>query len=237
MSAALPAARRIACALVALAVCGSLPACGGRQTKSRPKLLPPATSTTAPPSTAPATPYDIFRVDRVTAAFPSGFTTVAYPAMTPNLKDSWIAALPGTLVVPTQCRSMVVPPYVQPAPDAEAAGVDARGAGGRIQVVALRSPQPIPPVPAPQGCGLGLVVSGSPSVAGPAERVPTPQIPGVTTMGVKLTPLEENPKYLLTAALDDQTVVVVAGNVDRAANPQQLMPDLLGKAVAAVRGG
>jgi hypothetical protein len=79
-------------------------------------------------------------------------------------------------------------------------------------------------------------MSGSPEAAGTAERVPGPNIDGVTTTGVKLSPTDaEDPDYIFTAALNDQTSVVVMGSTDAQLNPQQLLSDLLVKATSAVR--
>ncbi|GFG76433.1 hypothetical protein [Mycobacterium botniense] len=63
-----------------------------------------------------------------------------------------------------------------------------------------------------------------------------PRIAGVTTTGVKLNANPAgDPDYLFTAALNGQTSVVVMGSADTQINPQQVMSNLLVKAVSAVR--
>lgn len=47
---------------------------------------------------------------------------------------------------------------------------------------------------------------------------------------------EEDPNYLYTAALNEQTSIVVMGSAEAQLDPQQFLADLLVKAVAAVRG-
>lgn len=79
-------------------------------------------------------------------------------------------------------------------------------------------------------------MTGEPEASGAAERTPAPDISGTTTTGVKLAVNDEDPDYIFTAALDDQTSIVVVGSTDPQLNPQQLAPDLLVKAAAAVRG-
>ncbi len=81
-------------------------------------------------------------------------------------------------------------------------------------------------------------MSGTPEATGTAEAVPAPKIDGVTTTGVKLSVADQgqDPDYMFTAALGDQTCVVVLGSADEQLNPQQLMSDLLVKATSAVRG-
>lgn len=106
-----------------------------------------------------------------------------------------------------------------------------------MYVVALRSPDSVTPEADPAGCDR-IALSGSPQATGTVERIPAPDIGGVTTTGVKLTVAdpEDDPDYLYTAALDDHTSVVVMGSADEQLDPQRLMSDLLVKAVSAVRG-
>lgn len=197
-----------------------------------------------PPSpaaqTSEAAPYDISRVDAVKDDFPAGFTAQANPAKTleqPDIDGSGIVAFTDARVDPPQCRSVVIPPYVDPTVGTRAAGVIAQGDQGNMYVVALQSPNPVAVADDPAGCGR-ISLSGSAQATGNVERIPAPGIAGVTTTGVKLTvdEPEADPDYLYTAALDDRTSVVVMGSADATLDPQRLMSDLLVKAVSAVRG-
>jgi hypothetical protein len=240
MASALPGTGNITSLLVALAIGGSLLACG-HPAEPKPTGSPAArpqppssTSTSAPPAA-----YDIARVAKVRNDFPPGFTVDAHPAKTlgeHDIESSPITAVTEARIQPPDCRSVVMPSYAEPSVGTKAAEVKAAGGQGSVDVVALRSPKPVPAAPKAKGCGLGMVVSGPPDVAGPAENADAPNIAGVTTTGAKLTPEQKNPVYIFTAALDGRTSVVVMGSTDAKLNPEKLMSDLLAKATAAVRG-
>lgn len=235
----LPGTKKIASVLVVLGAGGLLVACGNAaDTKpTNPPAAPSPTASPTDPATAPGVEYDISRVDGVKNGFPPGFTVSAYPAKTvsqPDHDSSRITALTEARIVPPKCRAVVLPSYAVPSAGAQAAGVNARGDRGSIDVIALRSPEPVTVGEKPEGCGLGLVISGSPDVAGPAEQIDAPTITGATTTGIKLSPEDRNPEYVFTARLDDRTAVVVMGNTDAQLNPERLMADLMTKATAAV---
>lgn len=194
----------------------------------------------SPAAESAAVPYDISRVDAVRDDFPAGFTAEAHPAKTLGEQDivgSGVMAFTGARVDPPQCRSVIIPAYVEPTVGAQAAGVIAQGDQGSMYVVALRSPNPVAVQEAPAGCDR-VSLSGSAQATGTVERVRPPEIADVTTTGVRLTvdDPEQGPDYLYTAALDDRTSIVVMGSADAALDPQRLMSDLLVKAVGAVRG-
>jgi hypothetical protein len=237
--------RRIAFLLLAFGVGVTLAACGNaEQSQSTPsssaqQQSPSSPSAAAANAATPSGADDLSRVDNVKGDFPPGFTTDAHPAKTLDQHDidsSGITAFTKAQVDPPQCRSLIVPPHAEPSVGAEAAGVSGEGEQGKIYVVALRLPQPASGSQLPAGCDR-VSLSGSPEVAGTAERIPAPKIDGVTTTGVKLSPTDaEDPDYIFTAALDNQTSVVVMGSADAQLNPEQLLSDLLGKATSAVRG-
>jgi hypothetical protein len=183
---------------------------------------------------------DISRVVNVKGDFPPGFGVEVHPAAVVgqrDVEDPEFASLAGARLDPPQCRSAVIPPYAEPAVGTEAAGVTADGDQGGIDVVAYRSPEPIPLSEAPAGCDRVLVF-GDPEDTGVIERIPAPNIAGVSTTASKLTTNEEpaDPEYLFTAAIDDRIAVVVTGSAEAGLNPQQFLSDLLVKATAAVRG-
>jgi hypothetical protein len=228
--------------LVVLGISGWLVACGhspeqeGTSSAATQPQSPPSGST----STAAPAAYDISRVDNVRNDFPPGFEVEAHPAKALDQQDidnSGVNDLAEAAKDPPQCRGMVIPPYANPSVGTEAAGVKGEGDQGSIHVVAFRSPQPIPVSEPPADCDR-VALSGSPDATGTAERIPAPNIDGVTTTGAKLlsTDEQEDPEYIFTAALGDRTSVVVRGGADKELNPQQLMSDLLVKATAAVRG-
>ncbi|WP_085130731.1 DUF5642 family protein [Mycolicibacter engbaekii] len=205
------------------------------------EVAPAGSAAPQPAAAQPAAPrYDVSRIDAVANDFPEGFTAQAHPAKTlaqSDIDGSAVAAFTQAQVDPPQCRSVVIPRYVDPKAGTEAAGVIGQGDQGNMYVVALRSPDSVTPEAAPAGCDR-IALSGSPQATGTVERIPAPDIGGVTTTGVKLTVAdpEDDPDYLYTAALDDHTSVVVMGSADEQLDPQRLMSDLLVKAVTAVRG-
>ena len=233
--------RRISCVLTALGMGIALTACG--QSEHGPAAAPsaqpqsPSSSGAAP---AAASPYDIARVDNVQGDFPAGFEAEPHPTKALSQQDiehSGVVALTKATINPPQCRSLIIPPYAEPTVGTHAAGTKAEGDQGSIDVVALRKDQPLPASPLPAGCDK-VTMSGAPQVSGTAERIPAPTIPGVTTTGVKISPADEDddPDYIYTAALDNQTSVAVIGSTADDLNPQQMLSDLLVKATAAVRG-
>jgi hypothetical protein len=233
------ATRRVASSLLALGVGVTLVACSHSE-QSKPTGSASAQPQPPPSSGAPApAAYDLSRVDNISNDFPPGFTTDPHPAKTLDQHDidsSGIVAFTKAQVDPPQCRSLIIPPSAEPSAGSEAAGVRGEGDQGKIYVVALRLPQPVPVSQPPAGCDR-VSLSGSPEAAGTAERIPAPKIDGLTTTGVKLSPTEAaDPDYIFTAALNDQTSVVVMGSTDAQLNPQQLLSNLLSKATSAVRG-
>ena len=234
------ATRRIASTLTALGlVTWTVAGCGGSD-----QAMPSGSSGTQAPSSsgAAAAPakYDISKVDNVKDALPAGFKPDPRPEITLTQSDvdnPKIIPFTKATFDPPQCRALVIPPYIDPAVGTKAAGLSAEGDQGEIFVVAMRLPKPVTAAPLPADCDhVGL--SGSPDSTGSAEAVPGPQIDGVTTTGVKLTPSDENApgEFIFTADLGDQTSIAVMGGAADELNPQQVLSDLLVKATAAVRG-
>lgn len=222
--------------LAALGVGATLAGCG-----TSAEVTPAGPVASQPPAAEPSpAPYDISRVDAVSNDFPQGFTPQAHPAKTLGQSDidgSAVAAFTDAQVDPPQCRSVVIPPYVDPTVGTEAAGV----IGQETRATCTSSP-----------CGRRILlrlslnrraVTGSRCPVrrrrpGPWSVSRHPPFLSATTTGVKLSVAdpEEDPDYLYTAALDQRTSVVVMGSADAQLDPQRLMSDLLVKAVSAVRG-
>ncbi len=219
--------------VVALTGCGHSAEQGSDRTSAARSSEPSSTSP------APAAAYDIARVDNVKNDFPPGFTTESEPVKTlaqQDIDNSGVAAFTGAQVDPPQCRALLIPPYAEPSPGARAAGVRATSDQGDMFVVALTLPQPVPIGAPPKGCDQ-FSITDDPESTGTAEAIPAPKIDGVTTTAVKVTVSDdEDPDYIFTAGLSDQTSVVAMGSVDEDLNPQQVLSDLLVKATAAVRG-
>lgn len=223
--------------MAALGVSVCLAACGhpANEEKAGSSAAQPSSSSA---STASPGSYDIARVNAVQTDFPQGFQVNPHQPKTLDQQDidrSGVGALTHATFDPPQCLAAILPSYADPSPGTQAAGIDADGDHGSIDVVALLSPTPIPVSQPPAGCD-HVSISASPEVTGTAESIPAPRIDGVTTTAMKLTADSEDPEYIFTAALDEHTSIVVRGGADADVNPQQLMSDLLVKATAAVRG-
>jgi hypothetical protein len=220
--------------VVTVAACGNSEQSKPTGASSAQAQLPPSSSASA----APAAKYDISRVDNVKSDFPPGFKPDPRPAKTLD-QDDLNTIIPYTQAKfdPPQCRALLIPPYADPSVGAQAAGVSGEGDQGQIFVIAMQLPQSIPASQPPAGCD-HVSLSGAPEATGTAEPIPAPKIDGVTTTGAKLSPAndEDGPDYVFTAALGNQTSVVVMGSADEQLNPQQLLSDLLVKATSAVRG-
>lgn len=219
--------RSIASLLITVGVGGAVVAC----TESTPHQA-------APPRSGPGSSIDISRIDAVRGDFPASFEVHAGRSKTFSAQDigrTGINILTEARLDPPHCLPAIIPPYADLTVGTTAAGVTAAGDQGGIQVTALRLPQPVPATRPPAGCER-VLVSGPP-VTGAAESIPVPQVSDATTHGVKLLAAgQTDPDYILTAALNDQTTVVVRGNVAAVLHPQQFLTGLLVKAVAAVRG-
>jgi hypothetical protein len=230
---------KITSVLLALGVSITLAGCGrsAEQGTTSPATQPPPQSSST--SAAPAAAYDISRVDNIKSDIPPGFAVESHPAKTLDQQDidsSDVTILTNAVVDPPQCRSLLIPPYTDPSAGTRAAGVRAEGDKGSIVVVALGLPKPVPATAPPPGCDHASV-SGGPEETGTAESIPAPKIDAATTTGVKLiASQEEDPDYIFTAALNEQTSIVVLGSTDSELDPQRLLSDLLVKAAAAVRG-
>lgn len=237
------AAGQIASLLVAVGLGAVIvAACGSSE---QPKPTGSSSAQAQPPSSsagsaAPAAKYDISRVENVKSDFPPGFKPDPRPEKTldqDEIDSSGIIPFAKAKFDPPQCRALLIPPYADPSVGTQAAGVSGEGDQGQIFVIAMQLPQPIPASQPPAGCDQ-VSLSGAPEATGTAGPIPAPKIDGVTTTGAKLTPAnnDDEPDYVFTAALGNQTSVVVMGSADDQLNPQQLLSDLLVKATSAVRG-
>lgn len=228
---------KVTAPLLAFAAGIALAGCN-HSTDNGPTDAPVAQSPSASSSAPAPAGYDVSRVSAVKGDFPPGFDVQTEPEKTlsqQDIDDSGIGAFTGAAVDPPQCRAMLIPPNAEPSVGTRAAGVHGDGDQGNMFVVALTLPQPVAAGAPPEDC-THASVSGGPEVTGTAEPVPAPRIDGATTTGVKLTVSDQDPDFIFTAALDSKTSVIAMGTADPDLDPQQVLSDLLVKAVAAVRG-
>ena len=199
-----------------------------------------SSSTAAGSSTAavPAT-YDITKISGAKGNLPPGFEADDIPADTVSQEQMDAAGIgglgtaPTTVVTPPECAA-VLKPFAPVGIGARAHGFMATQGQGQhiIVVMAAQSDKPAAPI-SHAGCDHFTAQSAS-GVSATVEQVPGPSIPGVPTAG-HLAHVTADGKTIdemtFTAALGDKTIEVVQGDL-----PAATMSDVLGKAVAALRG-
>jgi hypothetical protein len=214
--------------------------CGGGGTKAAPSsgTSAVATSASAVAGAAEATTarYDISRVGSAKSSLPPGFDPMDLPptTVTQDKLDAigvgGLSVVPPATVTPPECASMLKP--LAPA----GVGAQAQGFVGSqgtqtIVVMAAQAATHVGELGHP-GCD-HIVVSAPAGASGTADRIPAPDIPGATTMGVQAhitaggNTTEET---TFTAVLGDHTVVVVQADLD-----PKVAGDLLSKVVAALK--
>nr|WP_255396375.1 DUF5642 family protein [Mycobacterium sp. E740] len=195
-------------------------------------------SASSAPSTSPSPTLDLSRLAEVGDDFPPSFTPTP-PAgpktVTPRdaqlISDAVSYGKPLT-VAPPECRPLFKPVAAQAG--AEKMGVGAGGPQPPALVVSAVSPVAVPdPLPT-RGCDrMTFTVAGA-VPDGTAERLAAPHIEGATTNGLKVL-FDGGVEYFYTAILDGRTYVEVWCRVGPDFQAEPVLPDLLTKAVAAIR--
>jgi hypothetical protein len=218
----------VTCAGVALVSCAS-------KTESRDPTLP-STSTTA------SAGYDVSRLSQLNGAFPPGF--IPAPSEPGTLLPEWVDAV-GTIVSygrpftvdPPHCRALFNPVVGQVG--ANTMGIRADGPGKQAIAIGADTPVTVPAEIPVTGCDRMTfdVEDDAVLTRGTAERIAAPNIDGIVTTALKVQ-LDQLPdvEYHYGAILDERVYVNVAARVAPSFPAQPLLPDLLVKAVAAVRG-
>ena len=136
-------------------------------------------------------------------------------------------------VDPPECRPLFKPVEVQGG--AEKMGIGAGGPQAPALVVSAVNPVAVPfPFPS-RGCDRMTFHVESAVPDGTAERLAAPNIDGAMTNGLKIIH-NEGVEYFYTAILDGRTYVLVMARMAPDFQAEPLLPDLLTKAVTAIRG-
>jgi hypothetical protein len=190
----------------------------------------------------PVTDYDISRLSTLQSEFPPGFDRVqAMPVATLGPaadKFSNIGIGDVVNVDPPNCRSMLQP--VRPPRDAQFTMVAGIGGEGAIMVGAVKSSDPLPETTAPAGCDHAVVTQkiSRRQVKSTVTRLPGPAIDGVTTTGsMDVGVLGGIKSYVFTGSLSDRVAVAVQGLLPGSPHAEDILQDLLVKAVNAIREG
>lgn len=195
-------------------------------------------SATTVPSTSPSATLNLSRLAELSDDFQPGFTpepSSGPKAVTPQdahlISDTVSYGKPLT-VDPPECRPLFKP--VEAQAGAEKAGIGAGGPQPPALVVSAVNPVAVPVALPIRGCDrMTFVVAGA-VPDGTAERLTAPHIDGATTNGVKVF-YDGGVEYFYTAILDGRTYVEVWGRVGPDFQAEPVLPDLLTKAVAAIR--
>lgn len=136
-------------------------------------------------------------------------------------------------VDPPECRALFNP--VDAREGADRMGIGAGGPQPPALVVSAVNPVAVP-VPLPStGCDrMTFEVEGA-IPDGTAERLTAPDIDGAVTDGLKII-YDGGVEYFYTAVLDGRTYVEVMARMAPDFQAEPTLPDLLSKAVSAIRG-
>lgn len=189
------------------------------------------------PSTLPP-PVDLGRLADLKDDFPPGLT--AEPAAPSKVGTKW-AHLVGDIVSsgepftvdPPACRALLQP--VTADGDADKAGIGAGGPQPPLLGVGVTTPVSVPvPLPSADCDQMTFEVEGA-IPDGTVERLTAPNINRATTYGLKVI-YAGGVEYHYVAILDGRTYVEVVARMAPDFQPEPLLPDLLTKAVTAIRG-
>lgn len=202
---------------------------------------PTETATSGSPVEAPsASPplVDLARLAELQDDFPPGLTPeLAEPS---KVGSRWAYLVGDTVssgkpfsVDPPACRALLDP--VIAGGDADKAGIGAGGPQPPALSVGVTTPVSVPVVLPSTDCDrMTFEVEGA-LPGGTVERLTAPNIDSATTYGLKVS-YDEGAEYFYIAILDGRTYVVVRARMNPDFQPEPLLPDLLTKAVSAIRG-
>lgn len=203
----------------------------------------PASPSSAATSTAAGHRLDLSRLSELEDEMPPGFDVVKHAAVE-KLHPAYVASV-GSVVSgsgpftadPPQCGVLLKP--VEGVGNSESIGFRADAAEKRAIAVGAYVPVNVPADIPATGCGrmTYTVPDDERPRTGTAERIAVPAIEGATTVGLKITADGfGDPEYYYAAIIDNRVYVNVSARVAPDFEAQPLVPDLLVKAVAAIRG-
>jgi hypothetical protein len=218
-----------------LLMCAGIALAGCSTSAKEPENAPPTSADTI-------AGYDLARLAEVEGDFPPGFTPSPFesakliPAYVDQVGDLVSYGRPFT-VDPPLCRALLKPVGGQVGADTNGSRAD----GPNKQSIAINADLPVTvsaEIPA-TGCDRMTfdVKDDAVRTRGTAERISAPAVDGAITEALKIQ-IDDSPdvEYYYTAILDDRLYVNVAARLNPSFDAQPLLPDLLVKAVAAVRG-
>src|SRR6478752_8656383 len=210
---------------------------------------PPSPASSSPPPAAAARRVDLARLGSIADAFPPGHP--ANPLFGPGKVDEPTGSTVGDLVSygkaltvdPDSCRALLKP--VEAKAGADSASItSATGPQDPFIAVSADDPVSVPAAIPTSGCDRFAFAVQSAVPDGTVERLPAPSFDDAVTYALRVDFTVTNPnstqtplvEYFYNAILDGRTYVTLWARVppDFAAEP--VLPDLLSKAVYAIRG-
>ncbi|ODQ90074.1 hypothetical protein BHQ18_11535 [Mycolicibacterium flavescens] len=208
-------------------------------------VVPVAGCADSQPDSETATPeaqtFDLSKLSQLEDQMPEGF--IPYPSEVTKLQHMYVDGVGSVVsngkpftVDPPGCAVLLYP--VRGQAGADTTGVRADGLERRSIAVGADMPVTVPePVPS-TGCErmTYTVPDDDHPTSGTAERIEAPAIDGATTYALKITADGySDPEYFYTAIVDGRVYVSAEARLAPDYPAQPLMPDLLVKAVAAIR--
>jgi hypothetical protein len=192
-------------------------------------------------SKAPQLKNDINRLADVKDAFPQGITPNVIPARTSGDIDTMkIGRVVGSTLIsvdPPQCELVLQP--VRQSGGAIMTALDTPGRDGPHIVVGASQSDHSSLVPLPQA-GCEHVSYSVESEHGTVDRLVPPTIDRATTFAFRTQYTYDDglsgTRHFYSAIIDDNIYITVRGQLDSDAESEQALPELLVKAVAAIRG-
>lgn len=200
-------------------------------------------SSLIPPRDPAPVEVNIAGLADMAADFPPEFPVVGTPA--PGKVEARWANLVGLVVGsgkrvsvdPPQCKALFAPVNAQG--DADRMGVGAEGPDKQLLNISVYTPVTVPVAIPSAGCErMSFHVDDDAVLTqGTADRLAAPSIEGASTTAMRIqVEFWEFVEYHYVAILDGRTFVQVVARVHPGFSAEPLLPDLLVKGVAAIRG-
>ncbi|ART72358.1 hypothetical protein BTO20_30780 [Mycobacterium dioxanotrophicus] len=192
-------------------------------------------------SKAPLLKNDINRLANVKDAFPQGITPNVIPARTSGdidtVKIGRLVGSASTSVDPPQCEPVLQP--VRQSGGALTTALDTPGRDGPHVVVGASQSDHLSQVELPQ-TGCEHISYSAEGEHGTVDRLVPPTIDHATTFAFRTQYTYDygvsGTRHFYSAILDDNIYITVRGQLDSDEESEQALPELLVKAVAAIRG-
>jgi len=233
--------RRLVALLTVLCTAVVLSGCSA--TKTAPESAPTSARTpTASSAAAASGAYDLSRLAELTGDIPIEFEPKVYPKE--HLDEDFASDVGAVVssgeqftVNPAQCHPLLKP--VAAAAGVESVTIRADKLRGKDGIwLGAYSPVAVPSGIPSAGCDrMTYAIPELQNQTGTVERIPAPDIDGATTIALKILVNQyQYVGYYYAAIIGDDTFIRVEGRFDPSFPAQPILPDMLVKAVAAIRG-